>query len=271
MVNTANHNQAALFRYRILGLPRLPAWCAQHARLDLRWAPVAQPSVPGQVFRWLGRARRPRIEQLCIDIDLSQRVFDGLTCFAAMPKRGLLGPPIEVGNCVELALSERFGHALTPRRWTNPPRIAGTGLCVAALARRIPSVLVLIAGGLVKLVEVLACHRHKLVFCRVIHHGVTDDVLCRQRPMLFHIVLEIRNASVPAHHKHLFDAFKRIAYVVEKLVFSAYRAAVRARKCFLFVDFMLNHLFGIELHYLCRVVINEGDGVKEAHMEGFRS
>jgi hypothetical protein len=50
----------------------------------------------------------------------------------------------------------------------------------------------------------------------------------------------------------------------------AHATVVRARELQLLVQCVLHHLLGAELQNVCGVMVNEGNGVVQAHGKGFR-
>ena len=121
------------------------------------------------------------------------------------------------------------------------------------------------ARHLVVLDEVLARKRHELVVGGMVHHLVADHVFGRQRPVLVHEVPEVSQPDMAAHYQHLSDAIQRITDLAEELMFGAHTTAMLTRELQVLVHLALHHLFGRELQNHRRLMVDDSDGVKQAH------
>ena len=121
-------------------------------------------------------------------------------------------------------------------------------------------------GHPVILREVLATQRDELVLSWMVDHFVANDARRGLRTVLVDIVAKVGEAGVPAGHQHFGDAVERVADLAEELVFRANAAVMPASEMPMLMHFALHDLLGAELKYLCRLVVDERDGVEEAHV-----
>ncbi len=98
----------------------------------------------------------------------------------------------------------------------------------------------------------------------MVHYVAADDALRSQRPVHVHTVPEVGQLGVAADHQHFSNAVECITNLAEELVLGAHVAAVLARELQVLVYLALHHRFGAELQQLCRLMIDERDGVKAA-------
>lgn len=110
--------------------------------------------------------------------------------------------------------------------------------------------------------EMPASQRNQPILGGMIHDLVSDDALRGQRSVFVHIVPEVGQPGVTTDDQHLRNAIKRIADLAVELVFGAYATGVLTREPPLLVNPVDLHMVGVELQYICRMMVDEADRVK---------
>jgi len=88
-------------------------------------------------------------------------------------------------------------------------------------------------------------------------------------PMLLGVPTKVGNRGVRASHQHLGDAIEHITDLPEKLVLRPHGPAMLCRMVGVRPDPLRQHMLGVELQHLGRLMVCPDHCVEGVHVEGF--
>lgn len=121
----------------------------------------------------------------------------------------------------------------------------------------------------VMLKKVVVRQGDQLVVARIFHHFVSDDARRRLRPVLVGMVAKVDRRRVRAAHQNLGDAVQRIAAFAEESMLRAHGAAMLLGVVRVGIDVVGQHMLGVELQDLGRLLVGPDHGVKRRHVENY--